>query len=372
VGVIFPSNHSQAELDQATSSYYDQWKAKYIEPACTAGQFRIKTGDGTAAYTVSEGHGYAMVVTAFMKGHDPDAHEVFDGLYRYFDAHRDSAHPGLMAWAQNEACANVMGADSATDGDLDVAYALLLADAQWGSDGAIDYRAQALVTIADILAADVHPSNSILVGDWANETDDHYDGTRPSDFMVSHVKAFAKASGVSRWDDVLDKTYAITAYVQAHAAAQTGLLPGFVVGAPGATPKPAPSGWLEGSGDGRYDYNACRVPWRLATDFLMSGEPRSQAAVRPINAWIQSATGGDPENVKDGYKLDGSATGSDPDLCFVAPFAVSAMVQPASGTNQPWLNALWDAIAGRQLEGYYGDTVKMLCMIVVSGNWWTP
>ena len=30
------------------------------------------------------------------------------------------------------------GTDSAFDGDCDIAYALLLADAQWGSAGAID------------------------------------------------------------------------------------------------------------------------------------------------------------------------------------------------------------------------------------------
>ncbi len=371
-GVIFPSNHSQAELDSATASYYDAWKAAYIEPACGGGQFRIITDSGTSAYTVSEGHGYAMVITAMMEGHDPQAHTVFDGLYKYFDAHRSNNNNGLMAWAQDAQCQNVMGPDSATDGDLDVAYALLLADRQWGSAGAIDYHAQALKVIAAVLESDVHPANSILVGDWVSSGDSHYNGTRPSDFMLSHFKSFAQKSGVARWNDVVDKTYAVVAYVQTHASAQTGLLPGFLVKADGATPEPAPGGWLEGGSDGRYDYNACRVPWRLATDYLMTGEPRSQAAVRPINAWIRTQTGGNPDAIKDGYQLNGTPTGGGPDLCFVSPFAVSAMVEPQAGTNQTWLNALWDNIEGRGLEGYYGDTVKMQCMLVASGNWFVP
>src|SRR5215510_228137 len=29
-GVIFPSNHSQAELDAQTAAFYDQWKARYL------------------------------------------------------------------------------------------------------------------------------------------------------------------------------------------------------------------------------------------------------------------------------------------------------------------------------------------------------
>ena len=42
--------------------------------------------------------------------------------------------------------------------------------------------------------------------------------------------------------------------------------------------------------------------------------------------------------------LAGKVTGSTPELSFVAPFGVSAMVEPAAGTNQPWLTALWDEV----------------------------
>jgi endo-1,4-beta-D-glucanase Y len=376
-GVIFPSNHSQAELDDATASYYDAWKSRYIEPACVSGQFRISTGGGTGGgndtYTVSEGHGYAMVVTAMMFGHDPAAQTTFDGLFRYFDSHHSSTNGALMAWAQNEDCENVEGPDSATDGDLDVAYALLLADRQWGSAGAIHYKAEALKVIAGILESDIQPANTLLVGDWVSPSDEHYNGTRPSDFMISHFKSFGAASGVARWSQVVDKTYALTAYIQGHQASATGLLPGFLVDANTATPAPAPANWLENPSDGRYDYNACRVPFRLATDFLMSGDTRSQVAVQKINAWIRGAAGGDPGNIKDGYQLNGNATGSGPDLCFVSPFAVSAMVESAGGgSNQTWLNDLWDEIDGRGLQGYYGDSVKMLCMLVLSGNWFVP
>jgi endo-1,4-beta-D-glucanase Y len=375
-GVIFPSNHSQAELDAATASFYDKWKAAYIEPACVAGQFRISTGGGTGGggdtYTVSEGHGYAMVVTAMMDGHDPDAHATFDGLFRYFDSHQSTTTPHLMAWAQNAACENVEGPDSATDGDLDVAYALLLADRQWGSAGAINYKEEGLEVIAAILEGDIQPANNILVGDWVSPTDEHYDGTRPSDFMISHFRSFAAASGVARWTAVIDKTYALTAYIQGHQAQASGLLPGFLVAADTATPAPAPGHWLEDTTDGQYDYNACRVPFRLAMDFLMSGEPRSQTAVQKINTWIRGETNGDPDKIVDGYKLDGTATGGGPDLCFIAPFTVSAMVEAASGSNQTWLDDLWDNIENRDLEGYYGDSVKIQCMLVASGNWFVP
>ncbi len=368
-GVVFPSRPT-TELDAATASRYDLWKARYLEPACTDGQVRIHP-PSTGPYTVSEGHGYAMLATVIMAGHDPEARPLFDGLYAYFTEHRDTQ--GLMAWAQSASCANVMGADSATDGDLDVAYALLLADRQWGSDGAIDYRTRGLELADAILAAEIHPTaDTVLVGDWVDASDSHYDGSRTSDFMTGHFRSFAGATNAARWTEVLDKTYGVVAALQADHAPSTGLLPDFVVSATSASPRPAPAGWLEGSDDGRYGYNACRVPWRLATDYLMSGEMRARDAVRRINAWIRSTTGDDPSRVVDGYRLNGDATGTGPDLAFVAPFGVSAMVEPTHGTNQPWLDALWDRVAAADLDQYYGNTLALLAMIVMSGNWWAP
>jgi hypothetical protein len=134
---------------------------------------------------------------------------------------------------------------------------------------------------------------------------------------------------------------------------------------------PARSGYLESTGDGQYSYNACRVPWRLATDYVVSGDPRALQAVELINAWIRRETGENPALIHDGYDLHGARMSSDTSLAFVAPFAVSAMV---GAQNQRWLNALWHYVVGTPLDAsdYYGNTIKMLSMIVVSGNWWSP
>jgi hypothetical protein len=44
----------------------------------------------------------------------------------------------------------------------------------------------------------------------------------------------------------------------------------------------------------------------------------------------------------------------------------------ADGTHKPWLNKLWTTIAGAPSEGYYEDTIQLMAMIVMSGNWWAP
>jgi len=40
-------------------------------------------------------------------------------------------------------------------------------------------------------------------------------------------------------------------------------------------------------------------------------------------------------------------------------------------SGQEWLNADYDAVVDRS-EDYYEDSVTLLCLIVLSGNWWGP
>ena len=58
-------------------------------------------------------------------------------------------------------------------------------------------------------------------------------------------------------------------------------------------------------------------------------------------------------------------------MAFVAPLAVGAMVEAG---NQAWLNALWDLVVTTpaSVDGYYENTLKLLSLIVLSGNWWAP
>jgi len=61
------------------------------------------------------------------------------------------------------------------------------------------------------------------------------------------------------------------------------------------------------------------------------------------------------------------------DLAFTGPMAVDAMLGGSAG--QGWLNSLWTSITGGDYgttTDYYGDTLRMQVLIVVSGNWWTP
>lgn len=369
-----------AELDRATAELYDQWKDRYLVSGCGDQRaYVFVNADGTEgggrseeSISISEGHGYGMMITAFMAGHDPEAHWLFDDMYRFFRDHPSVNSPDLMGWNQVEGCGPAIeeaGDDSATDGDLDVAHALLLADAQWGSDGDIDYRAEATAVVAAILEHEVHPAASLpQLGDWV-DTDEPalYDGTRPSDLMVDHFRAFEAVGDGARWQEVLDASYALLAAVQ---DPTTGLVPDFVVDVATA-PAPAPPDYLEGPGDGAYDYNACRVPLRVGTDVALNGDERGRAFLSRLIGWVETETGGDPATFVDGYALDGTPRGTDATTVFIAPLAVGAM---SDASHQAFLDAAWGYLADRSQddEQYYGNSLRVLAAIVLSGNAWSP
>jgi endo-1,4-beta-D-glucanase Y len=366
--VLLPSG-SQASLDQATEQAYDTWKATYLKQGC--GGYYVLSGGGTGPNvgdTVSEGHGYGMVITAFMAGYDPNAKLIFDGMYNFFHQFPTTNHQNLMSWTVNVAggCQIPTGqSDSATDGDLDVAFALLLAEKQWPGNG---YLAKAQAVIADIKSGDIHATTSEpLLGDWATTGDPQYNATRPSDFMLDHFRSFGNATMDTSWTTTSNAVYGLISTLQAGYSPTTGLLPDFVVNTT-TTPAPAPANYIEGPGDGQYNYNSCRTPWRISTDYIVGSDARAKAAIQPINAWIMSHTGNDPSKILDGYTLAGGkgAGQSGPSSAFSSPFGVAAML----GTNQTWLDAIWST---RQInEDYYADSITMLCMIVMSGNWWAP
>jgi endo-1,4-beta-D-glucanase Y len=365
-GVIRPQVPA-AEMDRDVTAFYETWKSRHLVQGCGSGRYYVDfNGNGD---TVSEAHGYGMLITVFMAGYDGQARTIFDGMVRYFQEHRSDIQGELMAWKQS-GCGNVDGVNSATDGDLDIAYALLLADKQWGSGGALNYRSLAENLIDGILAGDVDSSKRyLLLGDWTGDSGQLHDATRPSDFMPGHLASFQAVAG-NDWKTLLDSEYAIITTAQNRLAPSTGLVPDFLINPLGTVA--APNGrLLEDAGDDDYEYNACRVPWRVGTHYITSGDSRARTIAGKMATWIKSATGGDPRNISAAYQLSGAplAGFTYTDMTTVAPFAVASMLD---GANQGWLNDLWDFIVDDGGGGYYGDSIKLLSMIVISGNWWTP
>jgi len=371
-GVIKPTNVSQSTMDSKVSSLYSAWKTNYLRTSGGQGTW-VKYDDTNS--TVSEAHGYGMVISAYMGDKT-----TFDSMYTYYTKHPSVNASHLMAWKQTLSggtMKNVEGADSATDGDLDIAYALLLADVQWGSSGSINYKAAALNAMHDILGHEVNASHwNLTPGDWASGGDANH--TRPSDFMTDHFIAFAKVdtANASKWNNVYNTVSSIVNYQFTHGSGNTGITPDFMV-LSGSNFVPVSGTYLESRHDGDFDYNACRTPWRLAMSYIVNGRTDMLASQQKTASWIRGKTGSTPNKVRAGYYIKNGTNGNSyvsyDDLAFTAPMAVNAMLGGSAG--QTWLNNLWTSITGGDYGShvdYYGDTIRMQVLLTVSGNWWTP
>lgn len=372
---ILPNHRRQAEMDNDLRAFYDYWKSNYvIQDAISKNgiqMYRIAFGKSEEAKltTVSEGQGYGMMILPIMAGYDVDAQLIFDGLWEFVKAHPSEIDSRLMDWNVPDE----EGSASAFDGDADIAFGLLLADAQWGSSGRINYKAEAENMIAGILESTIGSESHLpLLGDWVNvgENEANQYTPRSSDFMLVNFRAYAKATKDPVWEDVVLQSQNVMLEIQNNYSPETGLLPDFIVTDENGFFIPAPPYFLENVTDGSYNYNAGRDPWRVGLDALIHNDSTSREIVQKISRWIEASAKGDPANIKSGYELDGTPLPNSDYFTtfFVAPFGVAAMNDPS---QQAWLNAIYDSVYNTQ-EDYYEDSINLLCLMVMTGNFWSP
>lgn len=359
----------QASADVTTLRHWESWKATYLKSEGSPGLWV----EHTPNTNVSEGTGYGMVFAAYF-GDRP----VFEGLYRHFRAHPSVNAADLMAWKQQLVAGSMIDvedSDSATDGDMDIAYALLLADRQWGSAGSIDFAHEARLVSRAVLAHDVnHRYWNTTPGDWARGDDARH--TRTSDFMPTHIRAFelADPGRARQWRRVSRSITRIVRQQYSNGSRSTGLLPDFME-LRGGRWRPVAGKYLEGPHDGDFDYNACRDPWRLTLSNLVIANSDLKQVMTTQARWFRTASRGRPGRIRAGYYVANGPNGKPyadyEDLAFTAPVAVNAMLGGRAG--QPWLDRLWRHITSEPpVTNYYSDSLRLMALLVLNRNWWQP
>ncbi len=236
--------------------------------------------------TVSEGIGYGMLITFFMK--DMPA---FNSLWYYNKGYREYQTFNLMPWKVGtfsyESLVMPANASSATDADLDIATSLVLA---YYETGDVTYLNDALLIITAIWDNEISPTGLIYSGNmamWKKETSAY----NPSYFSPVALKLFALVDPNHNWTNVLNTMYDYMLAVQAKGP---GLLPDWS-DANGVAVDPK-----NGSATNtyyRFFHEAVRVPWRIAWDFFWTQDPRAQQLLTNMNLFISGKTNGDPNKL---------------------------------------------------------------------------
>lgn len=354
----YPSNAKSEDVPAA----YQDWKNAVVTADGAGGFLRIKKPDSGSVIgsTVSEGIGYGMLLAVYM-GDQP----LFDGLWKYEQIHLDAQ--GLMDWEIGpDGEVTPGGHGAATDGDEDMAWALIMADRQWGGKGTLSdtylNHAKALIDLMWTFEVDHDRNDMLKAGDnWGSQ-----DITNPSYFAPAYYKVFGQVTGkTAEWNKVVDSSYDIInkSLSVANGNASNGLVPAWCDSA--GTPTPGFAG-----APTNFQNDSTRTPFRVGQDYCYFGEPRAKAYLARISDFY---TGIGAANIASGYDLDGtphpdSAHPGVQAASFVGPGAVGAM---SDAKYQTFVNDAYGLVATLKLSGgtiYYQKSWTALSLLMLTGN----
>ncbi|HVV16796.1 MAG TPA: glycosyl hydrolase family 8 [Polyangia bacterium] len=384
---IYPTAYDNKDVLTA----YAKWKTDLVTSSGAGGFQRVQRTDSdglgspsgaTPRYsTVSEGIGYGLVIAVYMGDQ-----ALFDNLWKYEQLHLDSN--GLMNWSVDASGnttsvnGNTIGGGAATDADEDMAWALVMADKQWGGSGSLSksYGALALQQIQNVWNHEIYQSKLAGPGDGWGPTD-LFGDINISYFAPAYYRVFKQLDSSHAWEAVTQTVFDTIfgqmddgsgALSSSNKNTSNGLVPAWCTGSGGAS----------SAGPFNYQYDSCRTPFRIGIDWCFNGTSAS-TAMTPINpsrgkkyVGLTSAffSGIGAANIVDGYNLDGTVnSGAHPvsegqSAAFIGPAAVGAMSSPS---YQSFLDASYKLVKGNNLlvgGAYYEESWTVMSLLMMTGN----
>jgi hypothetical protein len=348
---------------------YDEWRSEVIR-ACPGRGSRMIYPE-TNGVTASEGIGYGMVIAAYMGDQ-----ATFDGLWTFYQSH---SNQGLMDWLIND-CNQVGDGGSAADADIDAAFGLIVADRQWGG-----YAGDAAGILQQVRTRLFNNgcSGILLAGsNFAN-----CGCVNPSYIPPGYYRAFGEYDDATFWNGARNSTYTYLAATQLDA---TGLVPAWS-NSGGGTNLTNCNPQVSGGGQpSEFQADAARTPWRVAADWLWTGEPRAGAFLTPMARFAASAPNR-ITNIVDRYQLTGAplpgpnggnnplnAATIDADTrrsTFTMGGFATAMTA-SSQDNIDQFTGAWRGLyaPGDTVAGYraFNNSLAILYGILVTGFMWDP
>lgn len=334
------------------TTLYRQWQKTYVAGKT---QKYVKSNNGSGTTTaLSEGQGYGMLATVLAAKKGAKTQATFNQFYRYYRVHRVSSQIPLMSWQQTKQngkmTSNGQQRNSATDGDLDIAYALILADKKWGSKK-VNYRAAAKKMIKVIKRYEINPTTKLpTMGNWATNSYDR-SKLRTADLMTGYFKTFARYTKDSSWKTVAKRSQ--LAVKKLSARHRTGLFPDFIyVTGKRLKLKAVRPNAIESGTDNQVGYNACRVPWRLAQTYKLKHDSVTKKALNKQLKFFNRK-----KKITAVYTLGGKAVNTYVNTAFTAPVNFAAKVMKKKALQKRTKQQLPRSIEKRN---YFSATLQVV------------
>ncbi len=336
---------TQCGKSQDAYTAYIGWKERFIED-CGGGAIRVKFDDPTK--TVSEGIAYGMLLSAYAADK-----VLFDGLYNYYKANSNAN--GVMNW-RRIGCTNTGDYGGATDAELDAAMALIIAENQWPTiNTPYDYTLEATALINAIKTKEIHPTSfQTINGDGWGFGDPC---RNPSYFSPAYYRAFAKQVPEDSAYWAVSVANASYTFLNKNANATSGLVGNWA----------DPAGNSNGcNGPNEYGYDACRYPWRMATDVLWHNDSNAKNLLTKTTNWLKNSSATCKGPIA--QNATSPSSGSYHNALFTSTYAVATM----GGGDQALLDKFYTETVKLTDAGYFGNTIRTIMLFMLSGNFWEP
>jgi len=221
-----------------------------------------------ANVTTSEGQAYTLLRAVYMNDK-----ATFDKVWRWTKEALQKEN-GLFRWKWQETGFSIVDEGSATDADSDIALSLIFAAHQWNSNAYQSEARRIIQAIWEYEVVTVGDTPYLMAGEWGNQEQQIV--FNPSYFSPATYKIFADVDSIHPWNEVVDSSYTvISECTQAKLDKQSGVLPPEWCALDKTT-----SQFTQPQGDAPnstvYGYNAFRVPWRVALDYLWFKDQRAK------------------------------------------------------------------------------------------------
>lgn len=354
---FLPTNVSVGDAKNA----YEIWKEARLED-CGEGVFRVRWDNDRPDATISQGIGYGMLLTV--------AHgdrNAFNGLWKYYQASMNER--GLMHWlrhgcdAHRETKYSDYPDDAASDADLDVAMALILADCKWGGE---EYASSARVLLEAIRDNELIVEDGrtlLLAGDNTWFVGMGGGCLNPSYSAPGYYRYFAEfvsdEPDKEMWRALAKDTYALLTSVQ---APETGLVPNWS----NALGESAECASTFACAD-EFGGDAARTSYHVATDYLWYGKSDAREFLHRATSWAKDEVG--IENLQVNYLLDGEE--SDCESHGDRTASVGSFANGAVGFDQETVNAFARELKKLSPDDEPEQGLKALYLLQLSGQFTT-
>jgi endo-1,4-beta-D-glucanase Y len=344
VGTCMPPANAP-KFASAIAQIYARWTKTFVQDSGTTAKIVAPEQQGAVT---SEAMGYGMMIAAAMGD---------EAAYKKFWAYVQSKlSNGLMTWKDG-------ASGSASDGDIDIAYALLMGHAQWPSGG---YK-----TASDAMAA------RILTDDIVDSVVRGGSNFKQAPFNASYFApaAFRKFTGFAA---AITKNYQL---VEANVSAPTAGIPtdwaNAGTGAPSGSGGAEVTSMIVDGDNGAMGYDSARVPWRLGLDACLGGGNTTALKAIVDHFAAKYDAGASIDLLKAGwYKAQGGAVHTaaiNLQASYIGPMAAGGMAMGNTAMRDRGFRVILDILeSGDFNHTYFPSTVGLLTLLMMSGNFPTP